>query len=333
MGSPMSPILAKILMTRIIQFTLSQIPSTPKSLALYVDDSFWILKREHVKNVLEILNSYHTKIKFTVEEENDGFINFLDVTIIRSLKTITYRWYRKSYASSRLINYFSNHEKSCILETARAYVRMVLTLSDHHYFAENKLILEDILRRNSFPELEIASIIRENYTFMKPLPKSKGFTGRYVPIKFNGSLTHRLRNKIHPFIPQARLVGIPDRSNSNNFSILKEPIEAENKTNCVIIFRCKCKQKIILRHTAFRATAEEVIGEFNKRFRTNGECSFHQHVFNKRLLKRCSNFASMKRVFDMYAYAYRNKLIDTESGLPQFYVSKQLRIAVMSEKL
>lgn len=61
MGSPMSPILAKILMTRIIHYTLSRIPVSPKLLSLYVDDSFWIMKTDLVHLVLETLNSYHEK--------------------------------------------------------------------------------------------------------------------------------------------------------------------------------------------------------------------------------------------------------------------------------
>lgn len=332
MGSPMSPILAKILMTRIIEFTLTRIPSMPRTLALYVDDSFWILRWTQVEKVLGVMNSYHKKIKFTVEREEDQSINFLDVTIIRTTDSVTYRWYKKKYASSRLINYFSSHERTCVLETARAYVRMVFSLSSQEFFGKNKIILEEILRKNSFPELEIASIIRENYTFMRPLPKSKGFEGKYVPMKFKRDLSHRLKEKIHPFIPGARLVGVPDRSNSNNFSILKDPIDAGEKSNCVIIFRCECGQKMIMRHTKYLGAAREMINEVNDKFVTEGECSSLQHAFSKCSLKRCSNFTSVKRVFDMYAYSYKDRLIDTPHGLPQFYVTKQLKIAMTNEK-
>lgn len=331
MGSPLSPILAKILMTKIIKFTLSKIPIAPRTLALYVDDSFWRIEKEYVNLVLQTLNSYHHKIKFTVEMEKDNSINFLDVTIIRCSDKLTYRWYRKTYASSRLINYFSGHEKGCILETAKAYVRMVFALSDCSFFNENKKILEDILRRNSFPELEIESILRENYTYMRPLPKSGGFEGKYVPIKYNGGLTHRLKNKIHPFIPHARLVGVPDRSNSKNFSILKDPIDINEKSNVVIIFVCECKQQIIIRHTDYNCRAEKILSEFLVKYRVDGECSMSSHVFKKRSVKRCGNFSSVKRIFDMYAYAYKDKLVDTSFGLPQYYVSKQLNVALRNK--
>lgn len=328
MGSPLSPILAKILMTKIINFTLSRIPVAPRTLALYVDDSFWRIEKEYVNTVLQTLNSYHHKINFTVEMERDNSINFLDVTVIRRSNKLIYRWYRKDYASSRLINYFSNHEKGCILETARAYVRMVLALSDCSFFEENRRILEDILRRNSFPELEIENILRENYTYMRPLPRSEGFGNKYVPIKYNGGLTHRLKNKIHPFIPHARLVGVPDRGNSKNFSILKDPIDINDKSNIVIIFGCECKQQIIIRHTKYNCRAEKILSDFLARYRVDGECSGSSHVFKKRSVKRCGSFSSMKRIFDMYSYAYKDKLVDTSFGLPQYHVSKQLKVAL-----
>lgn len=269
------------------------------------------------------------KIKFTVESENKGSINFLDVTIIRSLGKPIHRWYKKHFASSRLINYFSKHEKGCIMETARAYVRMVLTLSDESFFQENKLALEDILRRNSFPEIEISNIIRENYTYLKPLPKSKGYDGKYVPIKFRDALTHKLKEKIHPFIPNARLVGVPDRINSMNFSFLKDPIEITEKTNIVIIFICECGQKIIMRHTEYKCSAEEILRGFQNKYILTGKCSNTEHAFTKMHNKRCDNYSSMRRVFDMYAYSYKDKLCDTVFGTPTYGVTKQLKTSIL----
>jgi hypothetical protein len=50
----------------------------------YVDDIFAIVKSRFIPHVLKQLNSFHHNVQFTVEEENDGTIAFLDVLIIRT---------------------------------------------------------------------------------------------------------------------------------------------------------------------------------------------------------------------------------------------------------
>lgn len=329
MGSPLSPILAKILMTKLLQVTLPSLQLQPKFLALYVDDSFWIVKKNQVEIILNSLNEYHNKIKFTVEKEIDSRISFLDVLITKRSDQLVNRWYKKPYASSRLLNYFSYHELSCILETAKAYVRMVLTLSDGIYFYENKTILEDILRKNSFPETEIIAIMRENYTFMKPLPKSCGFSGEYVPIKFRGKLTSRLKFKLGPFLDGARLVGIPDRINTKHFSYLKDIIPIEMKTNIVIFFLCECKLRMIIRHSQYHERAGDTISLVKESHLVcDGKCNAFQHFFTRISGIQCKNYSSMKRMYNMYAYANRTKLVNTIFGMPEFRVSKQINVCI-----
>lgn len=333
MGSPLSPILAKILMTKLMRMTLPSLCLQPKFLALYVDDSFWIVKHDQIEHILENLNKYHQKIKFTVEREFDSRISFLDVLITRNNGKLLNNWYKKSYASSRLLNYFSHHERSCISETAKAYVRMVLSLSNSIYFHENKQILEEILRNNSFPEAEIDSILRENYTFMKPLPKSCGFSGEYVPIKYRGKLTSKLKAKLTPFLEDARLVGTPDRSNTKHFSYLKDIIPIEMKSNIVVCFSCECKKHMIIRHTQYHKRAVEIIDSVKSVHNVAaGKCSNSQHFFSIISGIQCKSYSSMKRVFNMFAYANKNKLIDTVFCLPEFRISKQINVCIDRNK-
>lgn len=327
MGSPLSPILAKILMTKLIETTLPLLRTRPRFLALYMDDSFWIAEEQDVDGILGSLNRYHGRIRFTVEREQHNQINFLDVTIIRKNDRLLHRWYKKPFASSRLLNYFSHHEKTCILETARAYVRMVFRLSDGVYYFENKVALEEILRLNSFPETEIIAIMRQNYTFMKPLPKSAGFEGKYIPIKYRGNLTQRLKYKLQPFLEKARLVGIPDKINTRHFSYLKDNIPIELKTNIVIVFSCECKKRLIVRHTRYQCRAAEVIEQVkNGHDFSDGRCDDTNHFFTDISSLQCKSYSSMKRVYNMYAYANKNKLIDTIFGLPEFRISKQIEL-------
>lgn len=330
MGSPLSPILAKILMSDVIEKTLPLLNCKPKLISLYVDDSFWVVNKRYINEILVALNKYHHKIKFTVEVERSNEINFLDVTVIRNGNNLITNWYKKSYASSRLLNYFSQHEKTCIVETAKSYIRMVLNLSDGKFFQSNKVILEQILRDNSFPETEIMCLMHENYTYMR-LPKEKeAFTGSYVPIKYRGNLTGRLKKKIHPFIDNSRLVGTPDRSNSNTFSYLKDRISIGEKTNLVLIFSCKCNKFKIIRMTGFLERAKAIIDLIKENNKVQ-ECNIFEHNFNKLKSWQCKNYSSTRRIYDMVAYAHRDSLVDTKFNPPVFQFSKHLNKVFLSQ--
>lgn len=170
-------------MTTIINFTLPKLQTQPKVLALYVDDSLWIIDKQAGKQAFDILNSFHPKIKFTLEEESSEGINFLDITITRLNGQPITNWYKKPFASFRLLNYYSSHNKTCIRETCKAFVRSVLNLSHESLFAANKHLLIDILRVNNIPETDILTIMHHNYTLMRTPPKRSPFKGNYLQIK------------------------------------------------------------------------------------------------------------------------------------------------------
>lgn len=323
MGSPLSPILARILMTHLIDKTLVELGFRPKFLALYVDDSLWIVDSSQISVILHKLNAYHPKIKFTVERETNGSLDFLDVSVIRDSSELITRWRAKPFASDRLLNYFSHHERTCIFETAKAFIRRVLSLSDGRFFHENKAILERILRANSFPETELIGLLRENYTFMTPLTSKTKYSGTYVPIKFRGDFTARLKHKIHPFLTDARLVGTPDRSDSKHFSFLKDSIELKNKTNGVLILTCVCKAKKILRHTEYGQRVEKLLTDLESHTFGPSACTLDAHSFSGCQFLQCRNFSSAKRKFELLAYHHRTDLIDTKYNLPIFKIASR----------
>ena len=105
MGSPPSPILADIFMNHLIESKItarSQISplfhtqflnsadDTTFNLLLfgrYVDDTLAAFKSKNDANrFLQFLNSLHNSIRFTVEEEQDSPIAFLDIRIITLIR-------------------------------------------------------------------------------------------------------------------------------------------------------------------------------------------------------------------------------------------------------
>lgn len=126
MGCPLSATVAILVMDDLLKklydkmnFERNGNNDRPLFFKKYMDDFFTILHEDIVTDVLDMLNSYHPRIQFTVEHEENGMINFLDTTIIKEENgEITTKWYQKSIASGRILNYYSHHSYNLKRNTA-----------------------------------------------------------------------------------------------------------------------------------------------------------------------------------------------------------------------
>ena len=95
MGSPLSPIIANMIMEDLEQTAIKTVHSPTMCWLRYVDDVHAIIKEEHLDDFHQHLNSMQASIKFTREKEVNGTLSFLDVTVTRkqngSLITSLYR--------------------------------------------------------------------------------------------------------------------------------------------------------------------------------------------------------------------------------------------------
>ena len=111
MGSPISPVLADLVLEEIEETAISTFPYPPKWWFRFVDDSHACLKRDQVDEFHKHLNSVNPNIKFTLELENTNGqgLPFLD-TITRSRGTeIHVDVYRKPTHTDRYLDFFSCH--------------------------------------------------------------------------------------------------------------------------------------------------------------------------------------------------------------------------------
>lgn len=309
MGSPISPILAKILMSKILDFVLIKYGTMPKLIGLYVDDSIWLLKKSDVNTILELLNSFHHRIKFTMELEKDGAINFLDIRLIRSDNQLITCWYKKHFASLRILNFFSNHSRTCIVQTAISFVKMVLNLSDGEFFMTNKKVLTQMLHANSFPEELVIRILHNHYTLMRPPTNSIKGGSRYAPIPFHKNFSSNLKVRMLSLHPGYRLTPIPDRSTTRHFSYIKDKIDVKNKTNMILTLECQCKKYVDIRHTEFRRRAEELIDFCSSTFDVSqGKCGRLNHKMNRWNWERCKNYPIMIAKFNILIHINKDRL-------------------------
>jgi len=93
-----------------------------------------------LNNVLEIFNSLHERIQFTLEVGESNRLQFLDVTVIIADKKIIFDLYKKSTFSGKYINFYSHHP----LAQKKA---IVYNLVDKIIFLSNPDSMKRILRK------------------------------------------------------------------------------------------------------------------------------------------------------------------------------------------
>lgn len=151
MGSPLSPILADLVMDELETHCLNLLQCDISAYYRYVDDIFTIVPRTEIDTILSTFNSFHQRLQFTHEIENNNVINFLDTTVIRCGGKLLTNWYLKPTSSGRYLNYHSNHPFNYKINTINNLVDHAIMLSDDRFHSENICTVKKILSNNCFP--------------------------------------------------------------------------------------------------------------------------------------------------------------------------------------
>lgn len=110
--------------------------------------------------VLSILPSM--TIKTTTEDANNT-LTYLDVLFVRTGVDLLHTWYRKEYASNRMMNYFSGHDRDMKNYLYKEMLRHALEISNCKHQAIRNTF-EQIMRANHFPDNVITEISNEFFT-------------------------------------------------------------------------------------------------------------------------------------------------------------------------
>ncbi|BHF80945.1 hypothetical protein SprV_0702407400 [Sparganum proliferum] len=117
MFSPISRLIAEAILQRLESLVFRH--HRLKFGARYVDDTFVFIERDQVLTFKEQLKAVFPDIQFTIEEEENNHLAFLDVPVCRNdgggLKT---KVSRKATNTTQLLNFNSNHlishKHSCV---------------------------------------------------------------------------------------------------------------------------------------------------------------------------------------------------------------------------
>ena len=164
MGSPVSPIVAKIYMEFFEDWALTSAMYAPRLWKRYVDDTFVILQQSHSEELLQHINSVDPSIQFTTEEaKQDGSMPFL-VTLVTSQDdgTLTTSVYRKPTHTDLYLQWDSHHNlasKYSVINTLICKAKAVCSKSK--LLEEEMKHLHEVLQQCKYPKWAINKVLKQ----------------------------------------------------------------------------------------------------------------------------------------------------------------------------
>ena len=153
MGSPVSPAVADIFMEDLEEKFLSTFSNSPRFWKRFVDDIISVIKRKDKEEFLEHLNRQHSRIRFTVEEENDGSLPFLDVLFQRQQDGhVTRTVYQKPTHTNRYVQFDSHHPapvKAGIVQGLAERALRVCSSTEEQNMELERIV--SVMGRNGYP--------------------------------------------------------------------------------------------------------------------------------------------------------------------------------------
>jgi len=150
MGSPLSPVIADLVLLDLEIVALERFGFEVPFYFRYVDDIATAVHRTQIDRLLNIFNSFHPRIQFTIEIRGN-FLNFLDITLIKNNKKIEFDWFHKPTFSGRYLNFLSLHPITQKRGSLMSMIDRALLLSHPIYHNKNINFIINTFLQNDYP--------------------------------------------------------------------------------------------------------------------------------------------------------------------------------------
>lgn len=325
MGGSISTNLARLVMDRIVHNLLTKRPEIT-FIRVFVDDTIAVVKKDTAPLLVNLLNSFEPGIEFTCEIENDlKSINFLNLTLIRENNQILTNWFRKLFASGRLLPFFSSHKRSTIIETAIAFLRTVITLSDSTFFHSNKPIVIETLRQNGFPEELISVLMNNHYTLMRGrITKERVQNPAYKIFPHATCESRRVKKVLHKLKNKNVIYSDSTRNSRVNFiTTRKTTTPKEKRGNVIVTSNCRCGARTKVATTRWNENGEMLVRRLKTDFHN---CNGPLHAFSRFKFHRGLAYGGQTNVLIKYfAWMNRKGVSFMEIGFPNKHFQPLLR--------
>lgn len=243
MGSPLSPVVANIVLERIEQAALKELENRgikPVFFKRYVDDCIVGAKAEQVQEIVSVFNSFHERLQFTVEMEVNGELKFLDTIVRKKNERILTEWFPKD-PDGRYLDYKSVSPFAHKKNTVVALVDRALKLTDADFRQKTLNTVKSIMEKNSYPSRLINNVIKQRLHKMYNTLENeeKQSTNKFVTIPYVKGLGEKLCRYLRQYKINVAFKPM-DKVKDKLFTKTKDKIPKENNTN--VVYKINCGQ-------------------------------------------------------------------------------------------
>jgi len=243
----------------------------------YMDDILRDIKYTNVEEKLDEINQYHPNLKFTIENEKDGCLPFLDMEIKRSESTLSSTWYSKSTSTGLTMNYHAlasvKYKKSVVSGFVYRIFYACSSWKDFHISLKKA---KRLLENNQYPSSFYEPIINKTLTnIVETQNKETADAGdeesekepeeekKLIFIQYRGKVTEKFESALRRMEAPCKVISTINKVKSCLPS-LKQPIEKSLKSSLVYEISCprcaSCYVGQTTRHLLFRMKEHKRIG-------------------------------------------------------------------------
>ena len=215
------------------------------------------VKIEQVTNILNQINSTHNKIQFTMEEEENSVLNYLDLSLSRkSDGKISFKIFRNLTHTEKYLDFESNHPLEHKNSVVRSLLFRAFNLCDIDLRQQEVNHVSEALQNNGYPkslirkcEQKLNSQFNNNNSQRRNDGSTRNSTQEnesqsYVAIPYIPGVSERIRRVFNRY--DVKVAHQPTRKLRNDLCRLKDRRPVEERAGVVYKLDCAdCNAKYV----------------------------------------------------------------------------------------
>nr|XP_053626641.1 uncharacterized protein LOC128684471 [Cherax quadricarinatus] len=190
MGSPLNAVLVNPYMEHLEAERFSTIIPSSVTWLRYVDDILLITPRHfNVQALQDKLNQVEPLIQFTLEEEVDNTLPFLDVLLCKADHELRFKVYRKPTNQNDLLHFYSHHGTKTKRGVIIGFFLRTLRICSNEFLEEECTIIEQVFSKLHYPRHFIRDCRRRALN-INNTPREDTAEKRYIVLPTNSIAKH-----------------------------------------------------------------------------------------------------------------------------------------------
>lgn len=217
---------------------LAKLPFQVPFYERFVDDIIIAIPENENETTKKAFNSYSRSIQFTVEDEANGSISFLDFTLTRLTNgKIETKWYQKSVASGRYLNFQANNPMAHKRNVITAVTDRAIRFTNPKDRPESLAKVRDMMGNNGYPDGFVSDIIKKRVDrFYNGKDQKNTTKKKFIPTTYVPGLSERLKKSLNQH--DLNISCKATNTIGNIYSRMKYAIPKDNKSK--VIYSVKC---------------------------------------------------------------------------------------------